>query len=365
MARKTTHPTQITRREFLKTAAVTGAAGVLVGCGVGSSTPAPSPTPVSSPTPQATAAPASTMGLRRPEMLKMYPDATSKVVHARHAEAWREGKLNPEAIRAMLDAAMMQLTGASSVRDAWGGLFFPDEKIAIKVNAFRYSAIFTHTQLVKAVTDSLSEVGIPDEQIFVYDYLSSELTTAGYTLNDKQTGVQYLGTDSRYQRGYSINGKSVGLSQILLDCHALINMPVLKSHMLSGVTFAMKNHYGSVDNPESLHSPMNENLAALNALPDIKDRTRLVVGDILEACLRHVSITPYWKSDYIGNSILVSHDPVAADTVALNVFSDLLTGADGDPEWNITRASGFLEQGALQGVGTNDPAKMELIEIDL
>lgn len=297
--------------------------------------------------------------------MKMYPDTTSKVVHAQHAAAWRGDHLNPDALRAMLDASMVQLTGVGSAREAWAGLFSPDEKIAIKVNAFINSEIFTHIELVKAVTDSLINAGIPAEQVYIYDSTSSELTRAGYTLNNKQPGVQCFGSDGNYRTGYTVNKARVSLSEVLLDCHAVINMPVLKSHMLSGMTFAMKNHYGTVNSPAALHAPLSENIAALNALPEIKDRTRLVVGDILEACLQHTSVLPYWKADHRGNSILVSHDPVAVDTIGLDILSKLIVDTGGNPEWRTTMCSGVLDQGAGQGVGTNDPAQMELIEINL
>lgn len=371
MGKKDDNPSRATRRGFLKTAAITGAAGVLVGCGAAPATPTSTPVPTAVPTlaasatPQNTAIPEPALVLRRPELLKMYPDAASKVIHARHAAAWQNDQLNPEALRAMLDASMVQLTGAGSAREAWAGLFSPDEKIAIKVNAFYNSEIFTHTELVTAVTDSLIDAGIPAEQIIVFDSTSKELTRAGYTVNKEQPGVQCLGSDGSFRAGYKVNNIPVNLSAIPLDCHAIINMPVLKSHMLSGLTFALKNHFGTVSSPGSLHAPLTENIAALNALPEIKDRTRLVIGDILEACLQHANTFPYWQADYRGDSILVSHDPVATDAAGLAIFAQLRSEAGRDPEWNVTKATSYLAQAAQLGAGTNDPAQMELIEVDL
>lgn len=374
MTKKDDNQNRTTRREFLKTVAITGAAGVLAGCSIPPSTPASTPKPTAAPSTAAAsptpAAPNDTAAvpapvLRRPELLKMYPDAASKVIHARHAGAWQNDKLNPEAVRAMLDASMVSLTGAASAGEAWAGLFSPDEKIAIKVNAFINSEIFTHTELVRAVTDSLVDAGIPAEQIYVFDYTSSELTRAGYTVNNGQSGVQCFGTDRNYQTGFKAGNIRTSLSKVLLDCHALINMPVLKSHMLSGMTFALKNHFGTVNSPGSLHYPLTENIGALNALPEIKDRTRLVVGDVLEACLQHTSSLPYWKADYRGDSILVSHDPVAIDTVGLDILSKLIEDTGGDPEWRTSVCTEALDWGAKLGVGTNSSDHMELVEINL
>ncbi len=44
------------------------------------------------------------------------------------------------------------------------------------------------------------------------------------------------------------------LSKILTrECAMVINVPILKDHSMSGVTFAMKNMYGVVERPQDLH----------------------------------------------------------------------------------------------------------------
>jgi len=57
-------------------------------------------------------------------------------------------------------------------------------------------------------------------------------------------------------------------------------------------------------------------MAELNKLPPIKDKTRLIIAQ----CWRPASNTnyawPYWEADYTGDSILMSFDSVAHDTVA-------------------------------------------------
>jgi hypothetical protein len=77
---------------------------------------------------------------------------------------------------------------------------------------------------------------------------------------------------------------------------------------MSGGTFALKNHYGTIMFPETLHNKLPISLPELNALPEIKDRTRLVVGDILEASLEPHYSLPYWTPDWKGDSILMSFD---------------------------------------------------------
>jgi len=97
-----------------------------------------------------------------------------------------------------------------------------------------------------------------------------------------------------------VRGARVELSDVLLSCNALISVPVLKSHMLSGISFALKNHYGTCSNPGSLHRWIGPSMAKLNALGPIVDRTRLIIGDALAACLQYGGSWPFWKADWRG-----------------------------------------------------------------
>ena len=318
------------------------------------SSPLP-PTPVPSSTP---AAPAVISG-QRPEIIKFYPDGPSRVVQTHHAGVWKDQQLAPDALRRLVDTSITKLTGVSDAAQAWASLFSPKEKIALKVNAFRNSIIWTHPALVKAVTDSLQDAGIPAEQLIIFDYSTDELKTAGYAVNPGEAGVRCYGTDSKYTASGKAGYAQVELSNILLECDALINLPVLKTHMIAGITFALKNHYGSVSNPESLHSPVGPAMAALNALAPIKDKTRLIIGDALEACLNYGYGWPYWKADWTGDSILMSFDPVAMDTIALQLLTQLKKDNLGSM---LGMATPCLKSGAEAGLGTNDPAQIDMVE---
>jgi hypothetical protein len=358
---------KLTRRDFLKLSGTAAAAGLLAGSS-GCAVLQPS--------------------VSREDVLKFHPDAPSKVVHTHHAGVWtgtpvvwpdtnpagsladsveENTLLSPEALREMLDVSIIELTGLDDARDAWALLFSPDERIAIKVNAFTSSIIWTHVPLVTAVTDCLQEAGIPAEQIVIFDYTTSELEKAGFAINEDGPGVRCYGTESNYTQEGAVRGRDIELSDILLECDALINIPVLKSHMLAGISFAMKNHYGSIRSPAFLHNDIGNALAELNALSPIKDRTRLIVGDALTACLRWRAWYPDWATDQVGDSILLSFDPVAADTIALQTLGQFLTdeGDESRPALLEMSATRWLESSAELGLGTNDPANMDLIELNL
>jgi hypothetical protein len=370
-------PKGMSRRRFLKLAAATG---LLAGCApspeptatptvppTATLPPVPTSTPTRAPTATPTVAPTPTpsVAIRRPEAIQAYPDVPSKVVRTHHAGVWDGENLVPGALKEMLDASIAELTGLNDAHEAWAALFSPDERIAIKVNAFRNSLIWTHTLLVAAITESLQEAGVPPEQIVIFDFYTDELEEAGYAINRDGPGVRCYGSDGSYTSGWKAQRVSVQLSDILLSCNALINVPVLKSHMISGISFALKNHYGTVSNPGSLHRPIGPLMAELNALGPIRDRTRLIIGDMLTACLRYRGGWPYWESDWTGDSILMSFDPVAHDTVGLQVLSQALADEGGNPAPLINMAAPCLESGAECKLGTNDPAHVDLREMSL
>ena len=380
------HNRKISRRDFIKLAT---AAGLLAGCSADeqqsvsmstdnpTDTPIPSPAPpdtpvpptdtplpTTTPPPKPTATPVPIVASRRPDIIKMYPDAPSKVVHAHHSGVWGDDNLSPEAIRQMLDASITELTGLNDAVEAWAALFAPDERIAIKVNTFGNSIIWTHVLLVNAVTASLQDAGIPAEQIFIYDSLSM-FKDAGYEINEDGPGVRCI-EESDFTGEWQVAGRTVRLSSTLQNCDALINMPVLKSHMLSGLTFALKNHFGSVSSPSSLHNPIDQTIAELNALSPIKDHTRLIIGDILEANLKYASSWPYWEPDWKGDSILMSFDPVAHDAVGMLILEQLQTENKAALSSSLRdKVTSYLKIGTELGLGTDQADNMDMAEIKL
>jgi uncharacterized Fe-S center protein len=153
------------------------------------------------------------------------------------------------------------------------------------------------------------------------------------------------------------------LSDILLNCDALINMPILKHHSHSGITFAMKNHFGTFNRPSSFHRPhTGAAIVELNALSPIQDRTRLIIGDTLTICpiSRHG-----WFEAVTGDSILMSFDPVAHDAVGLQMLSEAMVSEGHDPAAALDLATPWLASAAELGLGTNNPDYIELVEVSL
>ena len=149
-------------------------------------------------------------------------------------------------------------------------------------------------------------------------------------------------------------------SEILLDSDALINIPVLKQHSIAGISYALKNHYGTFDKPGSFHGQRaRQGLAELNALEPIRARTRLIIGDALTVCTRN------WNAAVSGDRLLASFDPVAMDTIALRLLSELARADGGNPASAQALAKHWLDVANSLESGAHAEDQIELIEEEL
>ncbi len=287
------------------------------------------------------------------------PHVLGKVVHTHHTGVWDGGNLQPNAIRQMLDASITQLTGIGDARAAWTALFTPGERVVLKVNTIAGSAYWTHVPLVMAVAESLQDAGLPAEHIIIFDRSTSELQGAGFAINKDGTGVRCYGTDRAYTGGWTLLNDDITLSDVLLSCDALINIPLLKVHGTSGISFALKNHYGTFAQPGRYHGNIEQALGALNALDAIRDRTRLIIGDVLNIC------TQNWNDAVAGDSILMSFDPVAHDATGLQLFTQAREAAGGNANTAQRRATAWLEYAAELGLGVNNLEAINKVEVNL
>jgi uncharacterized protein (DUF362 family) len=290
----------------------------------------------------------------------------SKVVIVKHNEATDNVRnINAENVLFMMDEAIKQLTGIATVSDAWLSLlpnYKKEHVIAIKVNPIG-GYVFTHPDVVKAIVSGLTSAGVPENNIIIYDRTSAELNSGGFQYNIGDTGVRCFGTDEAgwgydWDNPFQIMGQNRAISKIVARCDHLINVPVLKVHLEQyGVTLSLKNHYGSVDSPSSLHGNFPESCATLNSHEAIKNKTRLVVIDGLFGCWGSVQTT--WVIDCAPNSLIISKDPVAADYIGTDMLNQE-RAKRGLPPRNVP----LLEKASQMGLGTNDPEKMDLIKME-
>lgn len=271
------------------------------------------------------------------------------------------------ALLQMVNAALTKLIGVSDVATAWRKLIKPNEVIGIKVNCIAGATLSTSPMLVNAIIASLCSSGIKQEQIIVWDRTSDELRRAGYLIRTNPPGVLCYGSDVvGYRKQLStFGGVSTFVSNIVAQyCDAIINAPVLKTHQIAGITAALKNHFGSINNPNRFHlNRCDPYIADVNCLPEIRHTHRLVICDALRPlCHGGPEDNPKFRWNYGG--IIVGIDPVAVDVCGMRIIQERrkefgLGDIRPEPTYILT-ASDFKHS-----LGICDESKIEVIEVDL
>ncbi|MCL7451730.1 MAG: DUF362 domain-containing protein [Anaerolineae bacterium] len=321
--------------------------------------PSPSYTPVpatatSPPAPTTTPTPA----LTRDTLLRHWPETeTSRVVIVRHSGVWAGDEPDAAIVLQMLDEGLRTLTSVGDVTAVWQALFAPQEQVLLKVNCIAYGGP-TQPAVTYAVAQRLQDAGLPPENILIFDRTDRELESAGYQLNEGGPGLQCHGARGKGSQA-ALSQASIKFFQELDACDALINLPTPKQHDTAGISAALKNHYGSVDRPGALHGDFcDPAIAELNAQPNIRAKTRLVVGAALQVSPRD------WNRPERENALLLSFDPVALDTVSRDIIVRRREAQGADSGFVIKR-SRHLRTAQELGLGATDSSLIELQEVAL
>jgi hypothetical protein len=267
-------------------------------------------------------------------------------------------QVNEAAVRPMLEAALAAFTDGAPA--PWATLlpdYGPTTRIGLKVNCLN-QYLATSVPVVKALIASLQEeLGVDAERLVVWDRRLDELTRSGFT--PEALGVQVVGTVTSvtdtsgpgYTRAIcgAVEGSTPLLSRILTELTDLtINVPVLKTHVVSGVTGAMKNIYGVINNPGDYHANLNRALPALYRLPPIHAHIRLTLVDALIAVITGGTSDP---PDAQPRRLLLGQDPVAVDSYALDLVNQLRAAHPVSPGAVDPALVGWLDQAQSLSLG--------------
>jgi hypothetical protein len=292
---------------------------------------------------------------------------------------------NPALAAQMLSQSLRLLSGAPTDAEAWTALFRhfnrthgrgdagyrPGEKVAIKLNLNCSGSrqpdpahgLYNTPQLTMALFRQLvRQAGVRQEDIVAYDAsrwvndsilvpCHAEFPAIRFEDNEGRPPCSRIEPDRGAAVHFSDPAPRTGGETFLPRCVTgatyLINAAVMKGHSLAGVTLCVKNHFGSVYrdatgpndryhgwNPSHMHSTITtvtRPMGTYSALVDLMGhrhlggKTFLYLIDAIYAA-PHQSVLPEkWESPpFSGHwtaSVLVSQDPVALESVALDLFA--------------------------------------------
>ncbi len=276
------------------------------------------------------------------------------------------GDIDADILYQMFEIGLNALSDVADYPEYLRLLFANDDVIGIKVNTLGGRGMSTRVEAVDILSGLMNDSGISRKKHLIWDRHDWELKAVGYTLSTRK-GPLCFGTDHTgvgFSNQLVSNGKVGGLlSRILTDyCSGFINFPVLKDHGVAGITCALKNHYGSIHNPNKYHdNGCDPYIADLNSLEQIRTRQRLIIVDCLKVQFHGgPAYHPKWATDY--GALLFGTDPVAIDTVGYGIVEDLRMNAGIESLKGLGREPIYLKRAEQYGLGNGDPEKIELKE---
>ncbi len=206
------------------------------------------------------------------------PPRSSRVIIVRDQSALTDSnKVNVAVLKKLLEEVVTRSAGQQTIKSAWLSLVRPSDVVGLVPTPHLNP---THKELIDAVESSLVDAGIPKDRI-------------------------------RQAQG------GPGLPQA---CTALIALPALKAHWLTGIGTVLKNYITFSGNPEAYHDENNVKLGEIWNLPPVKGKTRLILVDALRPlCDKGPQPDPRYMWRYSG--LIAGTDPVAVETVCLQIIT--------------------------------------------
>jgi uncharacterized protein (DUF362 family) len=290
----------------------------------------------------------------------------AKVIIVQDSAVFHGDTIHQEVVTRMINTGITTLLGTPDAKSAWRTLFRSHDIVGLKVNCLAGRGLSTRPEVAYGIVEGLKLAEVLEENIVIWDKANRDLKRGGYRVNTERQGVKCFGTDALrdgYESRPNIAGQVGSLFSTILSrhCTAIVNVPILKDHDLSGVSISLKNFYGAIHNPNKYHqNNCNPYIADLNTHPYIKEKVRLTICDALIPQYHGgPSFKPQWTWKF--GAILISLDPVALDAIG----ADILEKKRHEHGMNSFREAGrhpaYIHTAAGYGLGVDDLSQIEII----
>ena len=172
---------------------------------------------------------------------------------------------------------------------------------------------------------------------------------------ERRVGKEALDSGSSH-REYDSGYGAVRVSRILTEeVDSLINVGLLKDHGLAGVSIALKNiSHGVISHPDNFHdNSCDPFIAAINSIPVIKDKIKLHICNGIVG-LYEGGPMPQKRHTWNNNRIILSRDPVALDTIGMNIIEGKRKEKNLRSLFNRPNLPVHIETAAKYGLGVCD-----------
>jgi uncharacterized protein (DUF362 family) len=186
----------------------------------------------------------------------------------------------------------------------------------------------------------------PAESAYAISGIADAVAEAG--------GEMELMNPNKYKATAIPDGRDISqvdIYQDILDADCLIDVPICKNHNLVGATLGCKNLLGVIKNPSQMHANLAQRIADLVSLV----RPTLTVVDAIRVLMVNGPTGGRLRDVRLANTVIASHDIVAADAYATTVYNPTWTGD----------MIGYVRSAAEMGLGVADLSAIKIEELSL
>jgi hypothetical protein len=281
------------------------------------------------------------------------PDSVkSVVVDNRNPMILAGPQLHEAALTILIDEAIRLVTNCTTMEQAWRKLFKADDVIGIKFDEVGYAKLNTTDVLAELLVKSLEGAGFKRDRIVlieVPDALAGNLKTRPRAFGWQEEETVFASGRER-------------MAKVLDQVSALINVPFLKTDNITGVAGALRNVSLPFVRRQARYFANGGTpfIPDIVALPEIRSRLKLNLVNGLRAVFdKGPEVHPGCIWPHAG--ILVSTDPVAVDSVSVDLINTRRNEANLPPIGDAKARLPHIHAAAQHGLGTDDQDYIRLL----
>jgi hypothetical protein len=210
----------------------------------------------------------------------------------------------------MLKAGVEIFAHERSLKSAWRKLLGDAKRIAIKFNRVGADVLATNGAFARALVETLARAGYAPRQCTLIEVPDGIVE-----------GLDAHQPDHGWGPAIRVGDNDEPLAQYLYDCDALIDVPLLKTHQIAGMSGALKNlSHALVRHPARYHANhCSPYVHQVVGHPAISSRLKLTIVNALRTVVRNGPDAR--PQDVVGHgAVYIGRDPVALDTVGLELL---------------------------------------------
>jgi uncharacterized protein (DUF362 family) len=297
--------------------------------------------------------------------------APGRVIKVTKAGSLQPNQLYPKAddAKAMLEKAMVELTGKPNLVEAVKLFVHPQDKVCVKLNGIAKQNMATNKELVLPFIEAMIAAGVPPQNITVLEQYFGFLAGTRVNAQNVPAGVQVsthnnsdATMDERMIPGTGVRTKFV---RVLTESTALINFALVKDHSICGYTGTLKNMtHGCTINPHDFHlHHASPQIALLAAQDVIKSRMRLHVTDAFKVMAHGGPLDKMPQYRFPYEAVMVSTDPVAQDVIGWEIVEQVRAKNKLRTLKDEGREPAYIQAAGDLGLGVFERGKIQLKEL--